>query len=85
MGEVYLAISVLREQARGEQPHDDTAQQRHGDEEDGNIDMHFSSLEETTARGDSHLIGQLPQRSERFYLNEPKCQNLPNSYDRQVP
>jgi len=27
----------------------------------------------------------LPQRSEQAYLNEPKCQNLPNSYDRQIP
>ncbi len=57
LGEAYLAISVLGEQARGEHPHDDTAQQHRGDEEGGNIDMHFSSLEETTARGDSHLIG----------------------------
>ncbi len=59
MGEAYLAISVLWEQARGEQPHDHTAQKRRGDEEGGNIDMHFSSLETTTARGDSHLIARL--------------------------
>ena len=58
MGEAYLAISVLGEQARGEQPHDHTAQQSHGDEEDSNIDPHFSSLEQTTARGDSHLIAR---------------------------
>ncbi len=49
---------MLGEQTRGEHPHDDTAQQRHGDEEGGNIDPHFSSLEETTARGDSHLIAR---------------------------
>ena len=54
MGEAYLAISVLREQARGEQPHDHTAHKRRGDEEGGNIDMHISSLEKTTARGDSY-------------------------------
>ncbi len=54
MGEAYLAISVLREQARGEQPHDHTAQQHRGDEEGGNINPHFSSLEETTASGDSY-------------------------------
>ena len=59
MGKAYLAISVLGEQARGEQPHDHTAQKRRGDEEGGNIDMHFPSLEETTARGDSHLIARL--------------------------
>ena len=59
MGEAYLVISVLGEQARGEHPHDDTAQQHRGDEEGGNIDPHFSSLEETTARGDSHLIARL--------------------------
>ncbi len=59
MEEAYLAISVLGEQARCEHPHDDTAQQRYGDKEGGNIDPHFSSLEQTTARGDSHLIARL--------------------------
>ncbi len=59
MGEAYLAISVLGEQARGEQPHDHSAQKHRSDEEGGNIDPHFSSLEQTTARGDSHLIARL--------------------------
>ncbi len=58
MGEAYLTISVLGEQARGEQSHDHTAQKHHGDEEGGNIDMHFSYLEETAARRDSHLIAR---------------------------
>ena len=56
--EAYLAISVLGEQARGKHPHDHTAQQHRGDEEGGNIDPHFSSLEKTTAREDSHLIAR---------------------------
>ena len=42
--EAYLAISVLGEQARGEQPHDHTAQKHRGDEEGGNIGTHFTSL-----------------------------------------
>ncbi len=58
MGEAYIAISVLGEQARDEHPHDDTAQQRHGDEKGSNINPHFPSLEQTTARGDSHLIAR---------------------------
>ncbi len=44
MGEAYLAISVLGEQARGEQPHDHSAQKHRSDEEGGNIDPHFPSL-----------------------------------------
>jgi len=58
LGEAYLVLSVLGEQARGEHPHDHTAQQRHGDEEGSNIDPHFSSLEETIARGDLHSIAR---------------------------
>jgi len=40
MGEAYLAISVLGEEARGEHPHDHTAQQCHGDKEGSDIDPH---------------------------------------------
>ncbi len=58
-GEAYLVLSVLGEEARGDQPDDYAAQQRHDDEYCSNIDLHFSSLGETTARVDSHLVAKL--------------------------